>query len=130
MAFSLSQRINRQRPVTRLQSLPIRQQFCLMQFGPRLDHAALSFGQRPRHQFNRINAIDRNLILIVSMKVRRLMRCANLRVHANDNAEKTAEFWHQRILLRNRASAQRTLSTLFFASVPETFCFIAVLLIE
>jgi hypothetical protein len=41
-----------------LQSVPIFEQFTLMQFRPRFDHALLSLWQIARNQFNGINSIN------------------------------------------------------------------------
>jgi hypothetical protein len=44
-----------------------------MQFRPRLNHALLAPGQAARNQLDGINATDDNIILIISVKMRRVM---------------------------------------------------------
>jgi len=90
----LLQWLYRQWASTCLQSLPIFHQLWLMQFGPGFDKPPLSSGARTRHQLDRIHTVDRHLILIVSVKMRSLMRRASPPVHADDDTEETADLWH------------------------------------
>jgi hypothetical protein len=69
-----------------------------MQFRPRFNHALLSLWQIARNQFNGINSINSDFILIVGMKVRHMVLDANFHIHTNDNSEKPAQFGHGEIL--------------------------------
>ena len=69
-----------------------------MQFRPSFDQPALPPRKASRKQINRVNRKDSNLSLMVSVKMRSMVRLTNLHVHANDYAKETTDFWHIRIL--------------------------------
>jgi hypothetical protein len=64
-------------------------------------------GQGTRNRFNRINAENRNVVLIVGMKMRVVMWRISLPIHANDDSKETAQFRHEAILLGDIASWQK-----------------------
>jgi len=78
----------------------------LVQLGPRFNEPSLTFWKRTRNQFNRIDAKNADFLLIISVKVRDVMLCANLHEHSNDDAEETAQFGHRRILHSARHCSQ------------------------
>jgi len=71
----------------------------LMQFRPCLNHVLLTFGQAAGDQFDGINSLNRDFILIIGMKVRRAVLNAGFHVHPNDDSEKSAQFGHGGSLL-------------------------------
>ena len=52
----------------------------------------------PRNRFERIDSVNGNILLIVRVEVRHVVRRASLREHANDDSEKTAQLRHGQIL--------------------------------
>jgi hypothetical protein len=64
-----------------------------MQFSPCFDQALLARGQRAADQLNRVNAVNPDRILIVSMEVGLMVRSVQLRVHADNDTEKAGDFW-------------------------------------
>ncbi len=66
-----------------------------MQFCPRFNQTLLAQGQSAVNQLKRVDAIDRDRVLIIRMKVGTMMRSAWLRVHANDDAEEASDFWQR-----------------------------------
>ena len=77
-----------------LQSVPVVEQFLLMQLCPGFDQTPLAGGQRSRHHVHGVNADDRHVILPIGVEVRDVMLPARLGEHAHDDSEKPAEFWH------------------------------------
>ena len=65
---------------------------------PKLDQSLLPFWQRTSDQFNRIDAENADLFLIVSVKVRDMVLCTNFHEHPDDDAEEAAQFGHNGIL--------------------------------
>ena len=69
-----------------------------MQFRPRFDQPALPSWQVSRKQLNGIDSENSDIVLIVGVKMRCVMRLSNLHEHANDDAEKATDLWHICIL--------------------------------
>src|SRR5271156_2038166 len=65
-----------------------------MQFGPRFHKTLLSERKRARNQFDRIQAVNRHRLLIVSVEVRQMMWSKWLRIHADNNPKKPRKFRH------------------------------------
>lgn len=91
----LRQWLYRQWALTILQTLPVFHQL------------SLAPGERTRHYLDRINAVDRYIILVVSVEMRAMMRCASFPVHADDDTEETADLWYEGILASNREKTMR-----------------------
>ena len=72
-----------------------------MQFSPSFNESLLPPWESARYQFDLINGINRHVILIVGMKMRPMMRCVCLPVHANNDTEESTEFRHEAMLLSN-----------------------------
>ena len=58
-----------------------------MQLAPCLHEALLSPRQSACNQFYRIKTVNAHMLLIVGVKMRDVMRCFGLRIHAYDDAE-------------------------------------------
>jgi len=65
-----------------------------MQLGPRFNQTALPAREAPSYQIDRINPVNRDLVLVVGMEVRDVMWFMCFHVHANNDAEETCELWH------------------------------------
>src|SRR5260370_10828096 len=115
----LAKWVDRQRRATFLQPFPIGEQLGLVQFSPRLDKPELAPGKRAGNQLNWIETDNSNVVLIVRVEVRQVVRHAGFHVHANDDPEKTAEVWHGVILAREEPSLMRSgISKDRFSNVP------------
>ena len=64
-----------------------------MQFCPCFNQTLLALGQRAVDHLDRVNAIDRNRVLIIGVEVRLMMRSAGFRIHTNDDAKEASDFW-------------------------------------
>ena len=64
--------INLDGPLTGLNTPPIGDKFVLMQFGPRLHETLLPTGKRSANQFDRSQAEDSQILLIIRVKVRQM----------------------------------------------------------
>jgi hypothetical protein len=91
---TLDKRINREWRLAGLKSLPIRHELLLVQFGPGFDETPLSTWQGSGDQLDGFQAENGNGILIVGMKMRQVVWCANLHVHSNNDPEETTQFRH------------------------------------
>jgi hypothetical protein len=100
---SSSRAVQSAQGVRPLEAVPSRQEFRLVQLGPRLDEAALLARNRPCDQLNRIEAKNADIILIIRVEVWQMVRSANFHVHPNDDAEEAAQFGHGIILHRKGA---------------------------
>ena len=69
-----------------------------MEFCPSFHQALLPPRQTPSNQFERVYAVNSDMLLIVRMEVRQVMRCFSLGEHSNDNPKKPAQFRHSSIL--------------------------------
>jgi hypothetical protein len=69
-----------------------------MQFRPRFNETVLASGQCASDQLDRVNTVDGDGILIVSVKMWPMMRRAGFNIHPNDDPEKTRNFWHYLII--------------------------------
>ncbi len=69
-----------------------------MQFGPSFHKALLALGESPSDQFQRVDAVDGHIPMIIGVEVRQVMGCLGLCEHSNDDSEKPAQFRHLAIL--------------------------------
>jgi hypothetical protein len=97
-AFSLSERLDRQRPPPPLEQSPIGLQLCLMEFRPSLNKPALLHRQRPCNEIDGIDGEDSDQVLVVRMEVRPMVGISGLGEHADDDPEEAAQFRHAAIL--------------------------------
>jgi len=70
-----------------LEALPVREQLFLVQFGPGFHEPALTPRQRSSNQVDGFQTEYPDIVLIVRMEVRQMMRAADLHIHSNDNPE-------------------------------------------
>ena len=73
-----------------------------MQFSPSLHKSPLPPRQVTGKQIDGLYAENRNVLLIVCMEVRRMVRAADLHVHSNYNSKEAAELWHVAALYVHR----------------------------
>lgn len=69
-----------------------------MNFRPCLHKSALATRQRTCQHVNRINSENRFVLLIIGVEMRCVMWNADFRVHSNDDAVESRQFWHTAIL--------------------------------
>lgn len=81
-----------------LQQGPVSLEFLPVQFCPPFDQALLAPGQASRNLFRRSDAVDGDILLIIRVEVRQMMRRVGLGEHANDDSEKATQLWHGSIL--------------------------------
>jgi hypothetical protein len=81
-----------------------------MQFGPRFDQTSLPPRQRASNQIDWVERKNCHLILVIRMKVGQVMRLTRFHVHADNDAEKAAQFWHQLIVFRPAAARRRRIN--------------------
>lgn len=67
-----------------------------MQLRPREDEALLPVGKSAGEPLDGYNPVYTNLILIISVEVRRMISGANLDKHANDDSKEARDFRHSR----------------------------------
>src|SRR5271157_903741 len=109
-------------PASLLQQPPVFHQFFLMHFGPRFHKTLLSERQRPRNQFDGIQAVNCHCLLIVSVEMRQMMWSEWLRIHANNNPKKPRKFRHSWLNLRRTSTACKCgLATNPKAPAPKAF---------
>jgi hypothetical protein len=65
-----------------------------VQFGPCFHEPPLAARKIAGNQLYRLETIDRNFRLVLGMKVRGMVRCCDLGIHPNDDAEKAGKFRH------------------------------------
>ena len=65
-----------------------------MQFCPSFNQTTLACWHCTFHEFNRIDTEYSSYILIISMEMWRVMSRADLPIHSNNYAVKTAQFGH------------------------------------
>jgi hypothetical protein len=73
-----------------LQTEPIREQFLLMQFRPRLNQPALPSREASSDQLHRFQAHHGHVVLVIRVEVGQVMRTAGLDVHPDDDTEEAA----------------------------------------
>jgi hypothetical protein len=78
-----------------LQSLPRRKELISVKLCPRKNGAFLASRKKSRDQFDRIERIDSDMLLIIRVKVRKVMTTACFDKHPDDDAEEAREFGHQ-----------------------------------
>jgi len=76
--------------MARLQTEPIREQFLLMEFRPRLDQPPLSSRKASSDELHRFQANHGHLVLVVRVAVGQVTRTAGLDVHPDDDTEEAA----------------------------------------
>ncbi len=67
-----------------------------MQFSLCFNESLLPSGKRTGNKQHRINAVDRYIILVVGMEMRRIVLHIGLSVHANDDTKEARKFRHIR----------------------------------
>lgn len=77
-----------------LERVPVFHKFILMHFGPGFNQTPLAPEKGTRHHLDRINAENPDVLLMVSVKVRDVMLCADLCKHTNNDSEEPAYFRH------------------------------------
>src|SRR6185503_2102501 len=82
-----------------LEPLPGGQELSLMDFGPRLDEAPLPLRQASSNVLNGVDSEDSDIVLIVRMEVRPVMRGIGLGKHPDDDPEKPSDLGHPYRLL-------------------------------
>src|SRR6266404_1345207 len=78
-----------------------------MKLGPSFDQAALSLRQCASCHLDWIDAENRCVLLIVSMKMWCMVPGPGFPVHSNNNAEEATQFRHRYILLSLSGQRQR-----------------------
>ena len=58
-----------------------------MEFSPSFHEALLTLGEVPSDQLQRLHSVNGNVLLIVGVEVRKMMRRVRLGEHSNDNSE-------------------------------------------
>ena len=91
---SLAKWIDGQRPLARLQALPVLKKLLLMELRRCLNQALLATRERAGKQLDGVNAEDADMVLIVGMKMSRVMRFSSLREHSHDDPKEPREFRH------------------------------------
>ncbi len=66
----------------------------MVQLYPSLNQTLLSPRKLPRNQFNGINGIYTNILLVISVKMRSVMWYMRLSIHSYYDAEKSRNFRH------------------------------------
>jgi hypothetical protein len=94
MKYSLLQRLNFDRYLTSLQSIPIIQEFSLVQLCPSFHEPLLPSWKPPGNQGYGINAVNGLSILVVSVKVWQVVLRCWFGKHPNDDPKEAAEFRH------------------------------------
>jgi hypothetical protein len=65
-----------------------------MDFTPSFHEPALLLVKSPPNELDSVDREDTNVILIVRMEVRSVVRRCRLGEHANDDPEETGDLWH------------------------------------
>jgi hypothetical protein len=63
-------------------------------FHPKLPRAGAVVGEESPNELDSVDREDTNVILIVRMEVRSVVRRCRLGEHANDDPEETGDLWH------------------------------------
>jgi hypothetical protein len=79
-----------------LQTRPIREQFLLMEFRPRLNEPTLPSRQASSDPHHRFQANHGHVVLVIRMEVGQMVRIASLDVHPDDDTKEAALFRHAR----------------------------------
>lgn len=87
-----------QRPLAPLQSPPVFDKLITMQFRPCLYQPPRTPRHLARNQLHRIEPEDPDVIPAIGMKMRQVMRPADLEIHPDDDTEESAQLWHWAIL--------------------------------
>lgn len=91
---SSTQGLNSIRRAPLLQAFPISHELLSVYLCPGLNHALLRSRKRSRNKVDGVDRIDRDLFLIVGMKVRAVMGTASLGVHSDNDSKKSRELGH------------------------------------
>src|SRR4051812_28577534 len=90
-----------------------------MQFGPSLNKTSLPGWHLAFHQRDRIDTEDCGLLLIISVKVRRMMPNSDFPIHSNDDAVETAQFRHGSFYDKlGRRSCQKHIAIIIRRNTP------------
>ena len=73
-----------------LKTEPIRVQFLLMEFRPRLNQPALPSGKASSDQLHGLQANHGHVVLVIRVEVGQVMRTAGLDLHPDDHTEEAA----------------------------------------
>jgi hypothetical protein len=90
----LSKRLDLSGRPTCLESIPGCEQLRLMDFGPRFNQAALLLMKATANELDGVDCEDTDLILIVGMEVRSMVRRCRLGEHADDDPEESGDLRH------------------------------------
>ena len=69
-------------------------QFIQTNYRPCLHKATLASRETARNQLHMIHGVDRGRVLVISMKVRSVVRAPRFRIHTYDNAQEAGYFRH------------------------------------
>lgn len=93
------ERGDRLRRLPGLKPLPVGLKFGLMQLGPGFHKALLAAGECPSHEFQRVQAVNGNIVCVVNVEMRPVVRDADFHVHTDNDTKKAAKFGHVFCLL-------------------------------
>src|SRR5262245_23256692 len=96
----LSERIDLERRLARLQEVPVLLQFRPMNLCPGLHEASLADWKVATQALQRVDREHSCVLLVVRVEVRTMVRAAGLDEHPDDDPEESREFWHLAILPR------------------------------
>ena len=89
-----TQRFNLERGRPDCKSSQVAHQLFTMDFGPCFDEPFLCSWECTANAFDRITSKHRHNLLIRSMKMRAVVRCADLSEHSDDDSEEPGKFMH------------------------------------
>ena len=81
-----------------MQQVPIGKQLLAMKFHPGFYKPLLTLRQSSADHFERFDAVDRHLVLVVGMEMRQVVGRLRFGEHADDDPKKPAQFRHDAIL--------------------------------
>ena len=90
----LAQRLNTIRPSPRLNQFPIDLQFIQANYSPCLYKATLASRETARNQLHMIHGVNRGRVLIISVKVRSVVRAPRFRIHTYENTQEAGNLRH------------------------------------
>lgn len=72
-----------------------------MKFGPSFHEALLALRETPSDQLRWLHSINGDVLLIIRVEVRKMVRRVRLGEHSNDDSEEAAQFGHRMILIHS-----------------------------
>ena len=78
-----------------MQEFPVAQKLLAMDLRPGFDETFLCLRKAASNAFDRIKGEYSSYVLLVRMKMRSVMRCANLREHTNHDSEESRDLRHR-----------------------------------